>query len=233
MRRCSLPTFAVLGLIASSLSGCYYVAPTLPEGPFVPIHMVAVVPETPELKIDVQGEGPIPAAALVEIDRFIARFLDRRSGPLTIVTRGGAGDAGAPGTIAQAVVERALARGIPGSWVVREANAGVGARDVLLRYRRYAVEVPECGDFRVESAYNAFSTPHPNYGCAHARNQAVLAVDPADLLRARPSDASDAQRLNLVIQRYRAGEIGQSAGQSSNQQQGGQQQSQSESGASQ
>jgi len=139
------------------------------------------------------------------LDRFLVGFLSRHSGPLTILPGRGSTDK----RFAQRIRNHAVQRGVPASWLlVHNSDDPATTGTILLRYQAFAIGVPDCGNWEAEAHRNFHNTPHPNHGCALKRNLALIAADPADLIRQRAIDTSDSQRLNLVIQQYRSGELG-------------------------
>ena len=193
----------MLVVVITALAGCTWPSPQ--PATFVPQHRVEVHPQTALLSLPSRDdEVTLTRAEEFRLDQYLSAFLDRHSGALDVMASGNTRDI----LFAQRVVDHAARRGIPTSWIkLDEAAPGAVAGAILLRYHAFVVDVPDCGDWRTESSGNFHNTPHPNQGCALTRNIALMAADPADLTRRRPIGASDSQRLNLLLQQYRAGEL--------------------------
>ncbi|HYG89080.1 MAG TPA: CpaD family pilus assembly lipoprotein [Azospirillum sp.] len=68
---------------------------------------------------------------------------------------------------------------------------------------------PECGPAPTtvkKLSGTSWHNPYLGLGCSQARNFAVQAEEPRDLLGGRPLGPADAEREGLAIQRYRKGE---------------------------
>jgi pilus assembly protein CpaD len=77
----------------------------------------------------------------------------------------------------------------------------LGDHEVGLTVSRWMAVLPDCDQPQpLEPARPSFDS---GYGCANAYNLGVMVDDPADLARGRPLDPAEAERANLVIQRYR------------------------------
>ena len=190
----------VLTVVAVLTTAC---APPPPQS-FTPQHNVELRPQTTLFRIPTRpSEIALSADERARLDRFLVGFLERRSGPLTILAATGGSDH----DFAQRIAGHVADRGVPASWINIDHNNGASRSAILLRYHAFTVDVAGCGDWRAASDRYFYNTPHPNQGCALARNIALMAADPADLVRGRSAGASDSQRFNLVLQQYRAGEL--------------------------
>lgn len=144
--------------------------------------------------------GPVAASSADDEQRrfagFVAGYLDRSHGPLTVV-------APAEPTVLRA---RLIAAGIPPGSINAVVSTD-GAEDTLvLRYERYVATLPQCGDWSGPAGFDPLNRAHSNFGCAAQANMGAMAADPADLVRMREASPTDAQNANRVIRRYRAGE---------------------------
>jgi pilus assembly protein CpaD len=88
---------------------------------------------------------------------------------------------------------------------------GAAAPPLLVGYLRYAAELPKCGETWTNIAHSWKNDVQPNFGCAVSANMAAQTADPADLLGPRRMTPQDAARRQVVLDKYRAGEITASA----------------------
>lgn len=135
---------------------------------------------------------------------FVEEYYRRGRGPMTVVLPAGADGAGAKAgrTLAGWLKERL----IPAS-VGRAVTAGEVADGTLaVFFKAYVAEVPECGDWRGEAAFNPGNLPHTNFGCAIQRNVGLMLSDPGEMIAAPTTGAPDTARLVDTLERYRAGE---------------------------
>jgi pilus assembly protein CpaD len=153
------------------------------------------------------GRDGLSASEEERVAKMVAAYLDRSSSKLVVTaTRRGDND-GVALARARQVEERAIALGVPLSMIeTRLADESTTVRDaVVMRFDRYLVDPPKCGDFAGRTDHDYFNNPHANFGCATQRNMAIMAADPGDLVRARPQDPIDPQRSSGVVQLYRGG----------------------------
>ncbi|MCB9942474.1 MAG: OmpA family protein [Geminicoccaceae bacterium] len=85
-------------------------------------------------------------------------------------------------------------------------------RRVEVVVQDYAVQVPSCPEFNVQTGTNMRNATLDGLGCANATNLARMVANPADLAPDRPvlpSDigAGDAPQTVLAIERYRTGKV--------------------------
>jgi len=90
---------------------------------------------------------------------------------------------------------------------IRPGAAPLGSdHSVVVSFRGYDVDVPDCGDWTGAAGFNPGNLPHTNYGCAYQRNFGLMLSDPGELLGSRDGDSLDAPRASSVIGGYQAGE---------------------------
>jgi len=77
---------------------------------------------------------------------------------------------------------------------------------VTVSYQRYTVAVPNCGDWSASARVDHQNLAHSNFGCSQQRNIGLMAADPADLVRMREPQSTDAQNANRVMQKFRTGQ---------------------------
>jgi pilus assembly protein CpaD len=164
---------------------------------------IGALPETVTLTVPMgAGADPFVGAAGPRFQALVAGFLDRGHGAMA-VTQAGEG----PTARAQlaAVRGRLIAAGVPASAILTEPAATAAPDTVTLRYQRYDVVLPICGDWRAPMAFNPDNTDYPAFGCAIQRNLGLMLADPADIVTMRAPAPSDAQNFDRVIKAYRAG----------------------------
>lgn len=71
----------------------------------------------------------------------------------------------------------------------------------------YAVVLPPCPDWSMESGRDYANLPHTNLGCATRTNLGLMVADPRDLEQGRSLGPADATREAEAIVRYRTGKI--------------------------
>jgi pilus biogenesis lipoprotein CpaD len=154
---------------------------------------------------------PVPSASgtmmpedEMRMGAVVAGYLDRGHGSLTLAT----GMRGSAPSFAELdmIRERLVAAGVPESSIRLVSVPQLPANVVTLRYERYNVVVPTCGDWSSHPAGNPLNDVHSNFGCANQRNTGLMVADPADLLRMREAAPTDTQTSNRVIQRHRKGD---------------------------
>src|SRR3546814_4170363 len=90
-----------------------------------------------------------------------------------------------------------MAAGIPGAGPVTDPDRAV------VYVGRYHVVLPDCPDWRKQTAADFTNTPSSNYGCATTVNFARMLADPGDLVQGRDPGLSDGDRLAGTIRAYR------------------------------
>ena len=197
------PLYLMLGL---ALAGCY--------GEYVPdyreLYPVRVRLQPAALPLAFSANRTeISTDQVARLNDFLAGYRAEPRGTLVITANPtGAGDALARAR-AQAVQRQAVAAGIAPSAIeahLRDSDSRPG--EVMVSYERAIVEVPSCGDWSKNTAWDATNTTGVNFGCATQRNLGLQASDPADLVRARVAGEHDSQRADDVMQKYRTGKQG-------------------------
>ncbi len=201
LRRVSL-----VAAIAVSVAACQ----SPPAGPPEYVDRYTVTPVVTNYVLATKFE-PGTGVPLYEhegrLQRFVKQFHRRGRSYLVIATtRDSAGD---DAHRHMAEFQRRLEReGIdPRRIDVRPGAAPLGDdHSVVLSFRGYEADVPECGDWTGPSGFNPGNLPHTNYGCAYQRNFGLMLSDPGDLMRSRDEDSMDANRAGGIAGAYREGE---------------------------
>lgn len=166
---------------------------------------IGVTSETVSLALPVPtAAGGFASEDEIRLDAVLAGYLDRGHGPLTVVV----GPPGAMPGFAElsALRERLLESGVAENAIRLVSLPQVPAGTLLLRYERFNVLVPSCGDWSSDPGRNPRNDVHSNFGCAVQRGIGLMVADPADLVRMRQPSPTDAQNSNRVVQRHRKGE---------------------------
>jgi pilus assembly protein CpaD len=83
----------------------------------------------------------------------------------------------------------------------RDANA-----PIRLSYLQYVAEGPACGRWPTNVADEPRNLEYANFGCAQQRNLAAQIANPADLLGPRTMTPADAERRQVVMDKYEKGQ---------------------------
>ncbi|HYM31461.1 MAG TPA: CpaD family pilus assembly lipoprotein [Candidatus Cybelea sp.] len=196
----ALTAFAAIALLAA--------CSTPQEPDYREKYAIGVEQQTVATAVRFNGnQDPLAGEDGARLDAMVSSYLDRGHGPLTIAvgptTRA---DAGRQAAQLAAVRDRLIRRGVPASVIqLAHSNGDVPIDTVMVRFQRFDVSVPNCGDWSAPPSFNPYNQAHPNFGCAQQHNIGLMAADPADLAHMRDGDSTDSQRAGLVIQNYRAG----------------------------
>jgi pilus assembly protein CpaD len=82
---------------------------------------------------------------------------------------------------------------------------------IRVSYLRYNAEAPECGRWPDNLAESKRNLNYHNFGCAQQRNLAAQIANPADLLGPRTMTSSNADRRDVVYEKYTKGEVSHAA----------------------
>jgi pilus assembly protein CpaD len=190
--------------LALGLAGCYSDQPGHPLGP-QELHPLKVSQTAMTLALDLPAStSQLSADDAARYDRFIDDYLSHGSGALELV----AGEhEGAAAPRVKLLIERAARRGVSGADIkVRHASLGAGAvQPLVLSYRRFVVELPTCGNFNDNPAFNPSNANGVNFGCSVQRNLGQMVVNPGDLQAAQPVGSISAARSDRVIDLYKQG----------------------------
>lgn len=138
---------------------------------------------------------PLPA-------QFVEEYYRRGRGPMTVVLPAASGDTAAGQALAGWLKERLIPASVGRATVPGEVAEGT----MLVFFKGYVAEVPECGDWRGSAGFNPDNLPHTDFGCAIQRNVGLMLSDPGELIAAPATGAPDTARLVDTLERYRAGE---------------------------
>lgn len=100
--------------------------------------------------------------------------------------------------------------GFNDSAIAIEAYYSEAARQapVRLSYLKYVAEGPDCGlEWNENLAQNYTNLPAQNLGCSQQRNLAAMIANPADLLGPRTSMQRYGERRDVVMDKWRKGDV--------------------------
>ncbi len=207
---------AALAAVAALASACATAPPangrqaeTLTPLDQYPLHTSE---RSEDVALAVHAHGALSPAQQSALAGF-AQTWREAGGVATVVVQNPAA-AGPDGALtAQAAADRLAALGVPAEALrVGPYDAGPdAAAPVLARFSRLAVDAPDCSkgwDNLVSTQGNGVST---HFGCANARNFAVMLADPRDLQAPRAVTPADAGRRAIVLDAYRKGQMTSSA----------------------
>lgn len=184
-------------LTALLLAGCT-ISPDGPETDYRRKYPVQVHAETAVMTGRLTDDaGMLIAEDEFRLSRLVAGYLERGHGPMFV-------SATAPHH-AEAMRLRLMGAGVPYSSIAMMPAERGSADTVTLRYDRFNVSVPACGDWSTDPSINHSNDVHSNFGCTLQRNFGLMVADPADLVRMRDAQSIDAQNANRVLQKYRTG----------------------------
>ncbi|MGA7676030.1 MAG: CpaD family pilus assembly protein [Rhizomicrobium sp.] len=156
-----------------------------------------------KLPFSAPDEGLLPEDA-ARFDQFVADYLERGSGSISVSAPAGADASAAIGYFA----ERLASLGVPRSRILVGTREASGAdTQVEIGYVGYVARTDPCGDWSKDLAETASNQSAPNFGCAVQHNIAAMVADPRDLVTPRPTTDGDATRRNTVVGNYEKGKV--------------------------
>lgn len=166
---------------------------------------VTVSDQEIRLAIHAQGLSPNQAEALAT---FAADWRDAEGGTITLSAPGG-GEQHAAFRTVEAARGVLLGQGVAADHitVVNYDAKGDPAAPLRVAYLRYRAQIPACGQTWTNVAHSSDNDVQPNFGCAVSANMAAQIANPADLSHPRATSAIDAQRREVVLDKYRKGQV--------------------------
>ena len=165
-------------------------------------HPIAVEPHFTTLKLSFSAPqaGLLPDDA-ARLDAFVADYLSRGSGSISISAPAGADAQTALGYFGT----RLFNMGVPRSRILVGTHDGGDPR-VEVGFIAYSARTDDCGDWSENLGDTAANLPAKNFGCAVQKNIAAQLADPRDLIEMRPADSADATRRAAVVDKYEKGQ---------------------------
>jgi pilus assembly protein CpaD len=166
-------------------------------------HPIAVEPHYSSIKVSFSAPeaGLLPDDA-ARFDGFVADYLSRGSGSISVSAPQGAGSPAALSYFGARLFEM----GVPRSRILVGTRNDGDAR-VEIGFIAYAARTDTCGDWSDDSSDTFRNRTSKNFGCAVQHNIAAQVADPRDLIEMRPSDPADAARRAQVLDNYEKGKV--------------------------
>ncbi|MGD1935110.1 MAG: CpaD family pilus assembly protein [Candidatus Phaeomarinobacter sp.] len=210
--------FRLPTLLAASLTLTVAACGNIQNGPL----QAASVKQTHPITVDSQSAALMLRVApdstslsdddVSRLKAYALRYRNRGNGPMVMSIPTGAPNRGAASRAAAEVetLLDSLAIG-PNSLRLSHYRASGAASDapLILSFSQYVATPSPCGNWSEDAAYNPNNTRSANFGCASQNNLAVMLADPGDLEAPRDMTPGDAQRRDVVLERYRLGETTQ------------------------
>jgi len=141
---------------------------------------------------------------------FARAFKERGHGTLNV-----SAPSGAPNTAAAITMAAEVGTVLDEEGIAHERRSHGGYRasssntnaPVILSFRRYVATPSPCGNWSEDYGYDPDNGTTPNFGCASQNNLAAMVADPADLMGPRDADPAYAGRRDVVLEKYRKGEV--------------------------
>ncbi len=186
-------------------------APTRAEAAKTPTELwaaeVAPQPEEIRLAVHAQGLSNTQAAAL---GVFAGDWRDGGRGPITLHAPVGGPDAAMVSRSAEGARALLTSYGAEVRVAGYEAKGDVQAPLIVSR-ESYVASVPTCGLEWENISRSATNQVQSQFGCSVSANMAAQIANPGDLLGPAQITAADAARRDVVLGKYRKGEITSSA----------------------
>lgn len=205
---------APAALLISSLLALGACATSHPEAtapnPILPTerYAIEVSPTPQELKLAPHAAG-LSRTQADALGEFVRQWATTGGGDITLkAPEHGPDPAGAYRT-ATAARDFLVSQGVqPEKVRIVGYDAGGDTRaPIVVGYIRYHATGPDCGRSWADVAQVNDNQAYPEFGCAVTANIAAEIADPGDLLQARASDPADAQRRQVVTDKYRQGAL--------------------------
>lgn len=202
----------VLSLAALTLGACATKAPPpvgKADAPRTPTELwrAEVKSQPQEIRLAVHGQG-LSAAQSDALADF-AEGWRAEGGPIVLRAPVGGPDAAAVARSTEHVRGYLLDQGVSNADVsVMGYDAkGDRAAPLMLTRQQYSVTVPNCGREWTNIAHSRTNEVQANFGCATTANMAAQIANPSDLLRPATMGPPDARRRDVVLDKYRKGEV--------------------------
>lgn len=168
-------------------------------------HPIAVEPHYQAIKLPFSAPeaGLMPDDA-ARFDSFVAQYLERGNGAISVSVPAGRDATAAIGYFA----ERLASSGVPRADIlVGTREAANGDNRIEIGYVGYIARADGCGDWSKSLADTADNGTSPNFGCAIQHNIAAQVADPRDLIEPHQQTDADAARRATVLDSYEKGKV--------------------------
>jgi pilus assembly protein CpaD len=207
-------TLMILGLAASAAACTSTGGKSAQLDPILPTEQfhVAVSHSQDEILLALHPGGLSSAQASAVTD-LVGRWRESGGGAVTIQAPSKGGEMAYHS--ASAVQRALLGEGVDQSQIrmtgYESDPASSAPAPIVVGFTRYEAHGPICG--RDWKAYTKTMSNQPtsNFGCANTANFAAMLADPADLAAPRTMTPPDATRREVILGKYRTGDVTSSA----------------------
>lgn len=171
------------------------------------LHEITVTEAGVRLEVPVAGDS-VSAESIAQINEFGETYRAAGHGPLMVSTPTGSGDSAA--RVAQSVRMQLVESGVNYAAIAGGTYdaAGRAGAPIVLSFTRYEAQAPNCKPvWTTDLAFSLDNQVSENFGCSVNANLAAMIADPADLKGPRPAEPRDAARRDVVLGKYREGQV--------------------------
>src|SRR5262245_18437552 len=207
-----LSTAPALALIAAALlSGCAYrdsiVVGAVPDD-YRTNHPISIQEQEQVLDLPVApSDHGITDRQRVALEGFLSGY-DLSAAPyLRIMVPSGSANEFAASKAAKGFAREAIANGVPKSRIMilsYQAASAETSSPIRVAFAAMRTQTGRCGRWPADILHDSAENRHyANFGCSYQNNLAAQLANPEDLLGPRKQTPIDAERQDVVIQRYR------------------------------
>ena len=158
-------------------------------------HPIQVAREQVSVTIDLPAEGAaLSPADTRRLQAFIRDFAERGRSAITVESQ-----------MAEQARQVLEAHGLRTNEIVLMPDTTLNAPSAMMTFTANVAQVPTCGDWSENYAFNPTNNPSPDFGCSTRRNLGLTVADPGDLIDAQPMSGRGAARQDTVLDSYNAG----------------------------
>ena len=202
--------------LAASLGAC--ATPTPSGAPGVKASLTpteqytAQVTEHPEQILLAPHEDGLSPPQVAALSELVSHWRSAGVGPILIRTpsHGGGKTYRAAANIQSELAALGVVDGRISLSGYADEGDGAGA-PIVVSFDRYEAKTTECGRSWDNITSTAANKPDANFGCAVTANLTAMISNPADLAHAQPLDPGDNARREIVLGKFRAGQVSSSA----------------------
>ena len=167
---------------------------------------VAVTQSPDDILLAVHASG-LSEHQTQALEAFAGRWRETSGHEVTI--KAPSGDAHAASHAVLAIEERLQGLGVAPALIhIAAYDQPAGAAPVIqVGFTRFEAEGPRCGRDWQDFTKTGGNEVNSNFGCAVTANTAAMIANPADLAEPRTMDDADAGRREMVLTKYRQGQV--------------------------
>ena len=170
---------------------------------------VTSAPEQIAIGLHPQGLSANQQAALSE---FVSRWRDDGGGLMTMKIADDPQSLALTRRMEVQVSNYLIKLGLPAEQLrLSGYHAGGAVSPVLISYERYTAEHTQCGLDWENLTATKNNTPYKQFGCSMTANMAAMVANPRDMLAPAVVTPADDLRREVVLGKYRKGEVTSSA----------------------